>query len=69
MVSLMTLAPFSILHGGYGLELTILEYLFRVLLHLLAFGGIAAFVFWGSGVVKTVCSTFVAEPGGEANER
>ena len=65
----MTLASFPILHGGYGLELTLLEYLFRVLLHLLAFGGIAALVFWGSGVVKAVRSTFVADRSGEASER
>ena len=53
--------PFAALHGGYGLEITLLEYFSRVLLHLLAFGGIAVFVLWGSGAVEVARSTFVAE--------
>jgi hypothetical protein len=33
------------LHGGH-VELTLLEYLSRVLLHLLAFGAVAILAFW-----------------------
>ena len=65
----MTPALFTILHGGYGLEITLLEYLFRVLLHLLAFGGVAVLVFWWLGVVKVIHSVFMADRGGEASER
>jgi hypothetical protein len=52
---------FVILHGGYGVEIALLEYLYRVLLHLLAFGGVAVLVFWGLSVVEAIRSTFVAE--------
>lgn len=59
--------PFAALHGGYGLEMTLLEYLSRVALHLLAFGGIAVLVFWGSDAVEAVRSA--VERTGEESER
>lgn len=60
---------FTILHSSPGMEIALLEYLYRVFLHLLAFGGIAALVFWGLGSVKAIHSSFVARRVDEANER
>lgn len=51
---------FAILHVGHGLEMTLLEYLYRVLLHLLAFGGIAVLVVRGRGFVETLRYTIFA---------
>ena len=40
-----------ILHGVAGPEVTLLEYLSRVVLYLFAFGVVAVTVFWGTDVV------------------
>ena len=56
----MTPEPFIVLHGG-GPELALIEYLSRVLLHLLAIGGIAVLALWGSSAVETVRSAFVTD--------
>ena len=57
-----------LLHGGVGLETTLLEYLARVFAHLLVFGGVAAVVYWGVTVTETVRSTLRGEPDGDAGE-
>ena len=61
-------APSAVLHGGSGLEVTLLEYLFRALFHLLAFGGVAVLVLRGAGAIEAAYSAFAterdSEPGG-----
>ena len=64
-----TPAPFTVLHGGYGPDVTLLEYLFRALLHLLGFGGIVVLVLRVMGAVETVRSGFGTEHDGETRER
>ncbi len=56
------------LHGGTGLEITLIEYLFRVVLHLFAFGGIAVIVFWGLEGVSAIHSGVVEERSGREND-
>ncbi|MFC7237661.1 hypothetical protein ACFQS4_05425 [Saliphagus sp. GCM10025317] len=48
-----------ILHGGSVVEVTLLEYLLRVVLYLFAFGGIAAFVVWGLETASAIRSRTV----------
>ncbi len=43
-----------VLHVGYGQEVTILEYLYRVVLYLVAFGVIALLVYWGMNAIETI---------------
>ena len=63
----MTPASFVVLHG-FGPEITLLEYLFRVVLYLFTFGGVAAIVFLGLDVVRTIHSGGVEKgDGGEDN--
>lgn len=45
----MTSATAVILHVGSHSELSLLEYLYRVLLHLVAVGGLALLVRWVMG--------------------
>lgn len=52
---------FAVLHGGPGAEIALIEYLSRVLLHLLAIGGVAAFAYWGADAVGVVRSAFVTD--------
>ncbi len=40
-----------VLHGGAGHDVTFLTYLYRVLLSLVAIGGIAILVYWSVGVI------------------
>ena len=63
----MTSASFVILHG-FGLEITLLEYLFRVVLYLFAFGGIAVIVFWGLEGTSAIQSGVVEKWSGEKND-
>ena len=60
-------ATFVILHG-VGFEITLLEYLSRVVLHLFALGGVAAIVLWGTDAVRTVRSTVVESWGSWEND-
>ena len=57
----LRVAPTSsvVFHGGVGLELTLLEYLSRVVFYLFAFGGVAVVIFWGTDVVRGVRSGVV----------
>jgi hypothetical protein len=48
-----------ILHGGPGLDITLLEYLVRVVLYLFAFGSVAVVVSWGIDVIRAVRSGIV----------
>lgn len=64
----MVPASFVILHGGHVLEITLLEYLFRVVLYLFAFGGIAAMVFWGLEGASTSYSRVVKKWSGGEND-
>ena len=59
---------FVVLHGGPGLEITLLEYLFRVVLYLFTFGGVAVIVFWGLDVIRTVHSRVEKKWGGGEND-
>jgi hypothetical protein len=61
----MASASFVILHGGPVLEITAFEYLFRVVLYLFAFGGIAAIIFWGLGVISAIHSAVSEKRGGK----
>lgn len=65
----MSTLSFVIVHGSHGVEVTALEYLYRVLLYLLAFGGTAILVFLWTGVVKTIYAAFRTKRGREENER
>ena len=53
-----------VLHGGLAPETTLLDYLFRIVLHLFAFGGTAVVVSRGLGAVIAVHSR-VLENGGD----
>ena len=66
----LEMAPiaFAVLHGGAGLEITLLEYLYRVLLYLFAFGGVAAIVFWGLGTARAIHSRVIEDWDREENE-
>jgi hypothetical protein len=64
----MTPTSFVILHGGPVLEITLLEYLFRVVLYLFVFGGIAIIVFWALGVVSVIHSGVVEKWSGGEND-
>ena len=70
-VSTLTVAstPFVILHGGTGLDITLLEYLFRVVLHLLGFGGVAGIALWGMDAARTVRSGVAETWGDGKNDR
>ena len=61
--------PFVVLHVGHGVEMTMLGYLYRVLLTLVAIGEIVVLVFWGSNVIEVVRSVFVAERGRYEDEQ
>ena len=63
----MTPAFFVILHG-FGLEITLLEYLIRVVLYLFAFGGIAVVVFWWLEGVSAIHSGVGEKWSGEKND-
>ena len=63
----MAPTTFVLLHG-FGPEITLLEYLFRVVLYLFAFGGVAVIVFWGLDVVRTVHSRVVEKWDGGEND-
>lgn len=63
---MMISALFSPLHIGHGVEIPLLEYLARVLLHLLAFGAIALLVYWWLEGIEPIYSAFVAKLTGEA---
>lgn len=64
----MVLPTFVLLHVGHGLELTLLEYLARVLLHLLALGGVALVVLRLADVAGALRSAFHARrDGGETD--
>ena len=52
-----------ILHGGTGVELTLLEYVARVARYLVAFGGVAAIAFYGLAVVGAIRSAVVERRG------
>ena len=64
----MTPASFIILHGGFGLEITLFDYLIRVVLYLFAFGGIAVIVFWGLDVVRAIRSRIVDKWSSREND-
>ena len=53
-----------VLHGGSVLEITLLEYAFRFVLHLFALGGLAAAVFGGFEVAGAIRAS-----GGEKPDR
>ena len=57
----MAATPFVVLHGGAGLEITLLAYLFRVVLYLFAFGGVAVVVFCGLDVLRSIRSRVATE--------
>ncbi|MFC4550104.1 MULTISPECIES: hypothetical protein [Halorussus] len=63
-------APTSavVFHGGVGFELTLLEYLSRVVFSLFAFGGVAVVVFWGTDVVRGVRSRVVEKLNRREND-
>ena len=65
----MTPTTFVILHGGSGLEITLLGYLFRVVLHLFAFGGVVVLVLWGLDVVGNIHSGTMEKWNSEENDR
>ena len=65
----MIASSFILLHGGQGLEMTLLTYLYRVLLYLLVFGGIGVLVFWWLDVVEVVRSAFLVKRGHRENDR
>lgn len=64
----MALASFIILHGNSVLEVTFLEYLFRVVIYLFVLGGIAVFVFWTLGVIGVIRSAVVEKRGSEKGD-
>lgn len=61
--------PSLLLHAGHGLGTTLFEYLYRVLLHLLAFGGLAALLLWGEAAATVVRSALGVGRGNEDSER
>ncbi|GAA0241850.1 hypothetical protein [Haladaptatus pallidirubidus] len=64
----MAPTSFVILHGGSVLEITLIEYLFRLVLYLFVFGGIAIIVFWGLEVVSVISSEVVKKWSGAKND-
>ena len=64
----MTPTSFVILHGGPVFEITSLEYLFRVVLFLFAFSGVAVILLWGLEVVSTIHSEIVEKWSGGEND-
>lgn len=60
--------PFFVLHGGGGLEPTLLEYLVRAFVHLVAFGAVAGCAYRGVDVAGAVRSAFVGEPESDGAE-
>ena len=64
----MVPAPFVILHGGPLFEITFLEYLFRVVLYVFTFGGLAIIVFWALDVVRGIHARIVEKWGGGEND-
>ena len=60
---------FTVLHGGYGPEVTLAEYLFRVVLHLLGLTGVTVLALRAMSAVDTVRSAVVALRDAEASER
>lgn len=63
----MVPTTFVILHG-FGPEITLLEYLIRIVLYLSAFGGVAAIVFWGLDGVSAIHSGVVEKWSGEKDD-
>ena len=55
----MVTTSFVILHTGPGLDITLFEYLFRVVLYLLVFSSVAGIVFWGIDTVRAIHSGVV----------
>ena len=64
----MTPTTFFLLHG-VGPELTLLEYLFRVALHLLAFGGVAVVALRGPDAVRGIRTGLAEIRSGLAERR
>ena len=62
--------PLSIvvLHGGAVQDITFLEYLFRVGIYVVAFGGLAGFVYWGLEAISTNRSEVIENPDGREND-
>lgn len=45
------------LHAGHGQDLALATYVYRVLLHLIAIGGIGVLIYWGVETVVPVRSS------------
>ena len=56
-----------VLHGGHE-QILFLNYLYRVLLHLLAFAAVALFARFGVGIFAAMTETAKAEPDAENPE-
>jgi len=56
-----------VLHGGHG-QMGFLGYLYRILLHLLAFAAVTLFARLGAGIFATMTEATKAEPETEKQE-
>ncbi|WP_435177064.1 hypothetical protein [Halorussus sp. AFM4] len=65
----MTPTTVALLHGAGGSELALLEYLSRVALHLLAFGGVAVVALRGPDAVRGVRAAVAEIHSGVAERR
>ena len=66
MPSLLISTLIVVLHAGEAV--TLVEYLFRVLVYLLAFGGIGVTIFWGVRIIEIVHSEISRRVGVTDNE-
>jgi len=66
MPSLLISTLIVVLHTGEAV--TLVEYLFRVLVYLLAFAGIGVTIFWGVRVIEIVHSEISRRVGVTDNE-
>lgn len=58
-----------VLHAGHSAEITLLEYLFRILLQLVVFGVIVLLTIWGLKAINSIRVPFVYQRDGEERNR
>jgi hypothetical protein len=63
----MTQEVWVVLHGGHG-HMPFVDYLYLVLLHLLAFAAVALFARFGARIFATMTEAAKAEPDAEKQE-
>lgn len=66
MFSLIVSTAFVVVHTGHSV--TLVEYLFRVLVSLLAFAGLGVTVFWGVRIIGAAHAAISRRGGIDENE-